>query len=241
MSALLDGARGAAELVACGDPALRRTLGSTLRIAGEATAIAALLGVPLGCVAALAQGRRWRWLRALLDAGLRVPPVLVGQLLWLLLWPDSRWGAGPLAGLQWLYTINAAILAQTLLALPLIAALVAGGIERVPMTLLAQARALGAGTPAVAVLALREARIAVVAALLAGFGTAVATVGALLVVGRDLGELTLATAALSAWNMGAADAHAVAYGLLLLALFTIVAAAASLLQHRRRTWLPASR
>lgn len=236
MNTFVDGVRDAVHLIATGDPELMRTLRSTLRISLESTMLATLGGVPLGCLAALGTRRRHRALRTSVNAGLRLPPVMVGVLLWLLLWPDSRWGAAPLAGLGWIYTPSAAVLAQTLLALPLIAALVAGGIEQVPRALLAQARALGAGRLAVAGLALREARPAVIGAVLAGFGTAISTVGALLVVGSQLSELTLATAALTHWNVGGADARAVADGLILLGLFALVTAAATTLQHRRTPW-----
>lgn len=236
MSALGDGVGDAVHLLVTADPTLLRTLRHTLQIGAEATLIAGLIGIPLGCVAALGGQRRHRVLRTALGAGLRLPPVVVGLVLWLLMWPDSRWGGGPLAGLHWIYTFKAIVLAQTLLAIPLVAALVATGIEQVPRTLLDQSRALGAGRLAVAVLALREARPAVIGALLAGFGTAVATVGAILVVGTTLGDATLATAALGAWNAGGADAQAVASGLVLLALFAVVAAAATFLQHRRTAW-----
>ncbi|MEH3053487.1 MAG: ABC transporter permease subunit [Patulibacter minatonensis] len=169
---------------------------------------------------------------------MRLPPVAVGQLLWLLLWPDSRWGGGPLGGLDWLYRTPAVVLAQTVLALPLVAALVAGGIDAVPRPLLAQARALGAGRRGIAALALREARPAVIGAVLAGFGTAVATVGAILIVGGDAGELTLATAALSDWTAYGLSRTSVASGTLLLGLFTVVAALATTFQHRQGPWNP---
>ncbi|MBO9532950.1 MAG: ABC transporter permease [Solirubrobacteraceae bacterium] len=236
MSALVDGLRDGIHLVVTGDPQLYDTIGNTLSIAGRSTLIATLLGVPLGCWAALGGGRSHRWVRLVLAAGLRLPPVAVGLVLWLLMWPDSRWGGGPLAGLGWIYTTNAIVLAQTVLALPLVAALVAGGVEAVPGGLIQQARALGARPLAIAALAMREARPAVIGAILAGFGTSIAVVGAILVVGSGLSDATLATAALASWNAGGADAHAVANGLVLLALFVLVAAGATSLQHRRTAW-----
>ena len=93
---------------------------------------------------------------ATFNAGIRTPPVALGVLLWLLLWPDSRWGGGLLSGLGWIYTLSAVILAQTLLALPIVVALTAAAVQRVPDGLLDQARAFGA--PACAARAARAAR-----------------------------------------------------------------------------------
>ena len=170
------------------------------------------------------------------NAGLRIPPVALGLALWLLMWPDSQWGGGPLGGLHWLYTLNAAILAQTLLAFPIVVALTSAAVQSVPDTLLAQARAFGRASRAVARLALREARIGVFAALTAALGTAMASVGAVLMVGGGDGS-TLPSAALNAWNGGGRIEDAVAYGTIMLGLFLIIASVLTVIQHGPR-WLP---
>jgi tungstate transport system permease protein len=238
VSALLDGISGAFELISGGDRELVDITLRTLRIAGESTVIATAIGLPLGAVLGLGRFRGRTALLALANAGLRFPPIALGQILWLLMWPDSPWGGGPLAGLGWLYTPNAAILAQTLLALPIITALTAAAVQRVPAGLLAQAAAFGAPPIGRGLLALREARVGVIAAITTGLGTAIASVGAIIVVGNSLGSATLATAALTQWNAGGADAAAVAYGTVLLGLFLVIAAALTTLQHRRTTWIP---
>src|SRR6201999_1203583 len=87
----------------------------TLRIGFESTAIAALFGLPAGALLGL---RRFRG-----------RPVALGLILWLFMWPDSEWGGGPLGGLHWIYTLNAAILAQVLLVLPIIVALTAAAVQ----------------------------------------------------------------------------------------------------------------
>lgn len=233
MEQLLDGLREALRLIVHGDRQLVETTLRTLRIALEATAIAALLGLPLGCALGIGRFRGRRALLALANAGMRAPPIAVGVLLWLALWPTSRWGGGPLSGLGWIYTLDAVILAQTLLALPIVIALTAAAVQTAPAPLLEQARAFGASRRRLAALALREARVGVIAALLTALGTAMAAVGAILVVGASLGSATLATAALSEWNMGGEDARAVAYGTVLLGLFVVLAAALTTLQQRR--------
>lgn len=210
---------------------------STLRVGLESTAIAAAIGLPVGVGLALGRFRGRRGLFSVANAGMAIPPIAVGQLLWLLMWPHSAWGPGPLGGLGWLYTMNAVILAQTLLALPIVVALTAAAVQRVPPALLEQARAFHASPVHLVGLALREARAGVLAALIAALGTAMASVGAILVVGTSLGDATLATAALSAWNMGGADGQAVAYGTVLLGLFLLLAAALTTLQHRRTRWI----
>jgi tungstate transport system permease protein len=211
----------------------------TLRIGFEATAIAAAIGVPLGVALGAGRFRGRRVALATFNAGLRVPPVALGQVLWILLWPASQWGGGPLGGLGWIYTLDAVILAQALLALPVVVALTTAAVQGVPGGLLAQARAYGARRIAVGRLALREARVGVLAALIAALGTAMASVGAVLVVGSQVNASTLPSAALTAWNQGDRNAEAVAYGTTMLGLFLIVAAALTVAQHGQRPrWLP---
>lgn len=211
----------------------------TLRIGVESTAFAAALGIPAGVALGLGDFRGRGAALATFNAGLRTPPVALGLALWLLMWPDSQWGGGPLAGLGWIYTLNAVILAQTLLALPVVVALTAAAVQTVPDGLLAQARAYGAGGALVARLALREARIGVLAALVAALGTTMASVGAVLVIGSQANASTLPSAALSAWNGGGRNADAVAYGTLMLGIFLVVAAALTAVQQGQRPrWLP---
>jgi tungstate transport system permease protein len=210
----------------------------TLRVGFESTAIAAVAGIPAGVALGLGRFRGRGAALATFNAGLRVPPVALGLLLWLFMWPSSQWGGGPLGGLGWIYTLNAVILAQALLVLPVIVALTAAAVQGVPSGLLDQARAFGAGRTAVAGLALREARIGVLAALIAALGTAMAAVGAMLIVGSPT-DPTLPAAALLAWQDGSRTDDAVAYGTLMLGLFLVVASGLTALQHGHRPrWLP---
>lgn len=220
------------------DPGLLAITLRTLRVGLESTLLATLAGLPLGCALGLGRFRGRGLLLGTFNAGIRTPPVALGLVLWLLLWPDSRWGGGLLSGLGWIYSLQAVILAQTLLVLPIVAALTAAAVQRVPDGLLDQARAFGAPAWRRATLALREARAGVVAALIAALGTAIASVGAILIVGSQLGSATLATAALSSWNAGGQDSRSVACGTVLLGLFLVLAAAMTTMQHRRGGWIP---
>jgi tungstate transport system permease protein len=145
----------------------------------------------------------------------------------------------PLGGLDLLYTLNGVILAQTLLALPVVAALTAAAVQALPAGLLEQARAFGASRAQVAVLALREARIGVLAATIAALGSAFAEVGAVVLVGGNIdGETqTLASAVLVRVSAGEYG-RAIALGTILLGLILILAAGLTAAQqHERRAVL----
>ncbi len=241
MGQFLDGLREALDLIGSGDPLVREIALRTLRVGFEATLFAVVLGVPAGTLLALRPFRGRGVAVVLVNAGIRLPPIALGQILWLLMWPDSRWGGGPLAGLEWIYTLEAVILAQTLLALPIVIALTVAAVRRVPTGLLDQAEAFGAPAWRRGVLAVREARRGVTAAVIAALGTAIASVGAVVVIGSSLGSATLATATLTSWNAGSSDAHAVAYGTVLLAMFLVLAAALTVVQEGRAGWIPGRR
>ena len=140
----------------------------------------------------------------------------------------------PLGSLNLLYTLEGVILAQAVLAFPLVAALTAAAVQSLPGGLLDQARAFGASRAAVALLALREARVGVLAATIAAAGSAFAEVGAVVLVGGNIeGETqTLASAVLVRVSSGEYGA-AIALGILLLGLVLLLAAALTALQQRQ--------
>jgi tungstate transport system permease protein len=133
--------------------------------------------------------------------------------------------------LQLLFTLKGVIIAQTVLALPVIVALTAAAVRSLPSGLLAQARALGAGTPQVWILALREARIGVLAATIAALGSALSEVGAVVLVGGNIegSTQTLASAALEQVDAGH-YAEGMAIGMILLGLILILIGALTAIQ-----------
>ncbi len=139
---------------------------------------------------------------------------------------------GPLGGLQLPTTRRAVYIAQAILALPFTVALTAAAVQGLPSGLLSQARLLGAGRLQLAALALREARIGVIAAVLAALGTALSEVAAIAIVGGNVYgyDQTLASAALYEANQ-ARYADAVAIAIVLLGLIVILMGGVSLLQH----------
>ena len=164
----------------------------SLRIAGTALLFAALIGVPLGAWLGLASFPGKRWLTAVIYTGMGLPPVVVGLAVYLLL---SR--SGPLGGLGWLFTPQAMVLTQTVIALPVIAGITLSAVATVPAELFQQVRALGASPGQARRAVRREARSGVLVALAAGFGRAVAEVGAALMVGGNVqGQTRVLTTAI---------------------------------------------
>jgi tungstate transport system permease protein len=231
MDFLWDGIRQAFDLLAHGDHDILVIVAVTLRLAVWSTLLALALGLPLGLALGLGRFRGRRVGLALANAGMGLPPVVVGLVVALLLFRGA-----PLGDLNLLYTLNGVIVAQTLLALPLVAALTAAAVQALPAGLLDQARAFGASRFQVAVLALREARVGVLAATIAAMGSAFAEVGAVVLVGGNIdGDTqTLASAVLVRVSAGEYG-RAIALGTILLGLILILSAGLTLVQqHERR-------
>ncbi|WP_375498414.1 ABC transporter permease [uncultured Jatrophihabitans sp.] len=212
-----------------GDPYLMHVIRITLEVAAVPTGIAALLGIPLGVVLGVGRFRGRGIGLALANAGLGLPPVVVGLVFVMLTLPVN----GPLARFHLLFTLEGVFVVQTVLALPVIVALTASSIGAVSTGLLDQARAFGAGRVQVAGLAIREARVGIVAALIAAVGGTLSEVGAVVLAGGNIQGLdqTLASAALQQVEAGR-FVTGLAIGLVLLGLLLIISAALTVLQHR---------
>jgi tungstate transport system permease protein len=163
------------------DPELWPTVWLSLRVTGTALLLSALAGVPLGTWLGLARFRGQRLLTAVLYTGMGLPPVVVGLVVYLLL---SR--SGPLSFLGWLFTPEAMILAQAVIALPVVAGITLSAVAAVPPELFQQVRALGASPRQARWAVLREARAGVLVALAAAFGRTISEVGAALMVGGNI-------------------------------------------------------
>src|SRR5579875_1622121 len=158
MTLLWNELRAAVSLIAQGDPYLVQVILFTLQVAAVSTAVASALGVPLGLVIGLGRFRGREALRILANASMGLPPVVVGLVLFLVFVP-----AGPLGSLHLNATRTGVMVAQSVLALPYTVALTTAAVRALPGGLPEQARLLGAGRGQLAVLALREARIGVMA------------------------------------------------------------------------------
>ena len=220
--------RDAVPLIAHGNPYLISVIWFTVQVAAIATGVATVIGLPLGLAIGLGRFRGRRALQVLANASLGLPPVLVGLFLFFVFA-----GQGPLGGLHLPVTRRAVFVAQTILALPYVVALSAAAVQALPPGLAAQARALGAGRIQLSILALREARIGVLAAIIAALGTSLSEVGAIVIVGGNVFgyDQTLASAALYEAN-AAHYADAVAIGIVLTGLILVLMGGVSALQHQ---------
>lgn len=173
-------------------PDLRSILWLTLLVAGLATAIGVIVGVPFGVWLGLSRFRGRGLVLALVNTGMGIPPVLAGLLLLLLLWND-----GVLGSWDALFTPGAMVAAQALLAFPIAAGVTAGAVRNLNGDAREQLAALSVGPVRRGWIAGREVWPGVVAAVAAAFGRVIAEVGAVLVVGGNIeGETRVLTTAI---------------------------------------------
>lgn len=205
----------------------------SLTVSGAALVISVVFGVPTGLLLGLTQFR-WRGLAiSTIYTGMAFPPVVIGLFVYLLL---SR--NGPLGGRNWsfipdLFTPQAMILAQTIIAFPLVAGFTMAAVNSVDPALRLQVRALGASRWQTTWAVLEEARVGVIAAIVAGFGGIISEVGAVIMVGGNIENRTrvLTTAIVLETGKGNFD-MAIALSIILLGLAFITNAIVVRLQGR---------
>ena len=202
--------------------------GLTLQVSFTATFISIVVGVPAGIWMALNAFRGKALLCALLNFGMGLPPVVVGLMVSLLLW---RYG--PLGELGWMYTPKAMIIVQAIVAIPIVASLSFSAICSLNSKLYLQLLSLGASQWQAQLLLVREARIGLMAAVIAGFGRVVSEVGASMMVGGNIRGQTrvLATATVMEVGKGNYDI-ALAIGVILLLVTFIIVWLMTYLQHQ---------
>ena len=224
MNELGDAFATALGLITALDRDLVEIVGLSLRVSLTAVALAALVGLPLGAVVALIRFPGRRAVAALLDALMGLPPVVVGLLVYLML---SR--AGPLGVFGLLFTPTAMIIAQCLLITPIIAALTRQVIEDLWAEYAEQLRSLGATRLRCVPTLLWDGRQSLVTVILAGFGRALAEVGAVMIVGGNIDHATrVMTTAIALETSKGNLVLALALGLVLLALSLSVTGAAQM-------------
>ena len=189
----------------------------SLRVSGIALLFSTVIGIPLGVMMGLSRFVGRRLVIALLYTGMGFPPVVVGLFVYLLL---SR--SGPLGSMGWswipnLFTPGAMIFAQTIIAFPLVAGFTMAAVMGVDPALRQQVQALGATRWQTAAAVLSEARIGVIVSIIAGFGSIISEVGAVMLVGGNIQHSTrvLTTAIVLGTRQGEFDL-AIALGTILL-------------------------
>jgi tungstate transport system permease protein len=208
-------------LVARADPALVEIVLLSLRVSLAAVALSCLIGLPLGALLAVTRFPGRGAVVVLVNASMGLPPVVVGLVVYLLLS-----NAGPLSALQLLYTPTAMVVAQTVLVTPIVAALARQVIEDLNAEYAEQLRSLGVGRLESVATLLWDGRYSLMTAALAGFGRAIAEVGAVIIVGGNIDHVTRVMTTTIALETSKGNlALALALGLVLLALAVLVNAA----------------
>lgn len=230
MGLIGEGLARAVALVAAGDPEVLGITARSLWISGVATCLALAVGLPCGTALALLRFRGRSLLVSLVNTGMGLPPVVVGLGVSLLLWRS-----GPLGALELLYTPTAIVLAQLVIATPVVTGLTLAAVQQISDRFRLQMLALGASRAQLLGVLIREARLPLLAALMAGFGAVVSEVGASLMVGGNLRGRTrvLTTATVLETGRGNFDV-AIALSVILLTLTFLVNWALTWIQQRGR-------
>src|SRR5574341_1114055 len=214
-------ARGFAQairLILAFDPALGQIVAFSLQVSGGALAISALFGIPLGAWLGLTRFRARGLSIALIYTGMGLPPVVVGLFVYLIF---SH--SGPLGSLGWLFTPSAMIVAQVIIALPLVIGFTMAAVMSVDPDLRRQLLALGATQTQATLAILKEARVGVIVALVAGFGGIISEVGAVILVGGNIeGYTRVLTTAIVLETRQGEFSRAIALGLILLAISFVI-------------------
>lgn len=229
MDLLVDGLRHAVVLLLGNDSEIWAVLWLSLQVTGSATLLALLLGIPGGVALALARFPGRTLLVSAVNTGMGLPPVVVGLFVTVLLWRS-----GPFGGWEILYTPTAIVIAQAVIASPIVTGITLAAVQNVPARFRLQLLALGASRVQMVRVVLREARLPMLAAVMAGFGGIISEIGASMMVGGNIkGQTrTLTTAMVLETGKGNFDV-AIALAILLLTLVFCANWALTALQQRR--------
>jgi tungstate transport system permease protein len=205
-------------LIAAFDASLAEIVALSLKVSLSATLFAALIGLPLGALLAMASFRGRSLLILVINALMGLPPVVVGLVVYLMLS-----NAGPMGGFGLLYSPAAMIIAQTVLVTPIVAALARQTLEDLRQEYEEQLRALGVGPLRAVPTLIWDGRFSLLTACLAGFGRAAAEVGAVIVVGGNIDHVTRVMTTAIALETSKGDlALALGLGLVLLAIAFLI-------------------
>lgn len=202
----------------------------SLKISGTATLISFLVGISVGAIVALTRFPGRRIVVSLINTGMALPPVVVGLFVTIFLWRN-----GPLGFLGMLYTPLAMILAQAIIATPIVMGISLAALQQLPAKLRLQILALGATRLQMVWILVREARLSLLAAVMAGFGGVISEVGASIMVGGNIKGYSrvLTTATVMETGRGNFDV-AIALSILLLLVAYLINLTLTQIQQRER-------
>ncbi len=210
------------------DPYVYNIIGVSLRVSGIALLFSTLIGIPVGTILGLTHFRGKPFVTALLYTGMGFPPVVIGLFVFLLFS-----SVGPMGSLGWLFTTKAMITAQTIIAFPLVSGFTMAAVLSVDKNLMKQLQALGATKLQASWAAIKEARIGVLVAIIAGFGGIISEVGAVMLVGGNIeGKTRVLTTAIVLETRQGNFGVAIAFGIILLSITFIANLTMVTLQKR---------
>ena len=230
MDLIFEGIKKAFYLLITFDPEVMKITFLSLEVSGSATLISLLIGISTGVVVALSEFPGKRIAVSLINTGMGLPPVVVGLFVTIFLWRN-----GPLGFLGVLYTPTAMILAQTVIATPIVMGITLAAIQQLPKKLRLQILALGATRLQMVWILIKEAKLPLLAAVMAGFGGVISEVGASIMVGGNIKGYSrvLTTATVMETSRGNFDI-AIALGIILLLLAYFINLILTQIQQRER-------
>jgi len=230
MELILEGIIKAFKLLFTFDPGVYGITLLSLEVSGAATFISVLIGLSAGMVVALNNFPGKRFVISVVNTGMGLPPVVVGLFVMIFLWRN-----GPFGFLGILYTPAAIIIAQAVIATPIVMGITIAAVQHLPAKLRLQILSLGATRLQMVWFLIREARLPLLAAVMAGFGGVISEVGASIMVGGNIKGYSrvLTTATVMESGMGNFDV-AIALGIILLLLCFLVNYLLTVIQQRER-------
>jgi len=230
MDLILEGIKKAFWLLITFDPEVFSITLLSLQISGSATLISLFFGISIGTSVALTRFRGRRVAVSLINTGMGLPPVVVGLFVTIFLWRN-----GPLGFFEMLYTPTAMIIAQTVIATPIVMGITLAAMQQLPTKLRLQILALGATRLQMVWILIKEARLPLLAAVMAGFGGVISEVGASIMVGGNIKGYSrvLTTATVMETSRGNFDV-AIALGIILLLFAYLINLILTHVQQRER-------
>ena len=230
MELIIQGIIKAFELIVTFDPEVLGITWLSLKISGTATFISLFIGVSIGTAVALNNFFGKRFVISLINTGMGLPPVVVGLFVTMMIWRS-----GPFGFLEILYTPYAMIIAQAIIATPIVMGISLASTQNLPPNLRLQILSLGASRLQMVWILIKEAKLPLLAAVMAGFGGVISEVGASIMVGGNIKGYSrvLTTATVMETGKGNFDI-AIALGIILLILAFMINALLTQIQQRQR-------
>jgi tungstate transport system permease protein len=230
MDMLLDGIKQAFILLIHADPAMLEVARLSILVSGVATLLSLFIGVPLGAAVGLNRFSGRRILVSLINTGMGAPPVVVGLIVSIFLWREGLLGFFGL-----MYSPGAMVIAQVIISMPIVAGFTLAAVQQLDPKLRLQIMALGASRVQMVWLLLKEARLPMLAAVMAGFGAVISEVGASMMVGANItGQTRVLTTAIVGENAKGNFALAIALSVILMLLVYLVNFVLTMVQQRSK-------